>query len=78
MPKRTKEKILVTVALYLLWIILGTLGFLPSFFHDSYMGQSHSVFNPISALLDLILYIFLTYVIVTVIFGVIDSRTKNK
>lgn len=76
MPKRTKEKFLATASLYLFWIVLGTLGFLPSFFHDTNMGQSHSIFNPLSILLDLALYVFLTFVIVTVAFGIIDSRTK--
>jgi hypothetical protein len=73
MENRTKHKILATSALYLMWITLGNFGLLPSFFHDSEIGRSHSLFNPLSILLDLALYVFLTYVAVAVIFGVMDQ-----
>ncbi len=42
------------------------------------MGQSHSIFNPLAALLDIALYVLLTFVLVTIIFGVIDHTSGEK
>ena len=78
MTKRTKQKILATGFFYLLFIVLGTFGFLPSIFFRSYLGQTHSIFAPISALLDILLYVFVTYVLVTVLFGVFGDHNRKK
>ncbi len=78
MTKRTKQKILATVCFYLLFIVLGTFGFLPSIFFRSYLGQTHSIFAPISALLDVLLYVFVTFVLVTIIFDIIVDRLRKK
>jgi len=78
MNNRTNQKILATVLFYLLFIVLGTFGYLPSPFFRSEMGQSHSIFSPISALLDIFLYVFITFVLVTVIFDVIGGYFRKK
>jgi len=77
MTNRTKQKVLATAILYLLWIVLGTFGILPSFFYDTYIGQTHSIFRPFGALLEIALYVFLTYVLVTVIFGAMDRISEK-
>lgn len=77
MSNRTKQKILATGFFYLLFIVIGTLGYLPSVFFQSYLGQTHSIFAPISALLDVLFYIFVTYVLVSVLFGVFDNRSRE-
>lgn len=61
MSKRVKQKILANVFLWLLWIVLGTLGVLPSFFLDSYIGQSHSIFRPLALILEIILYVLYSF-----------------
>lgn len=78
MPKRVKQKILANIILWLLWVVLGTIGVLPLFFSGSYIGQSHSIFRPLAALLDTILYIFATFVIVTVGFAIADQILHKK
>ena len=79
MTNRTKQKILATVFFYLLFIVLGIFGFLPSIFFRSYLGQTHSIFAPMGALLDIVFYVFVTFFLVTVIFDVFgDFVRKNK
>ena len=72
-----KQKLLVTLIFYLAWIVLGTLGFLPAFFHDTPMGRSHSIFNPLTIILDVAIYIAVTHLLVTIIFALL-SRTSRK
>jgi hypothetical protein len=72
-----KQKVLSSLALYVLWIILGLFGVLPTF-SGSYLGQSmatsHSVFIIVPALLDLAIYVLITQVLVEVIFSVLKDR----
>jgi hypothetical protein len=39
---------------------------------NSDLGNSHTIFNPLSALLDMIVYIFITHAVVTAVFGIYD------
>lgn len=78
MTNRTKQKILATGFFYLLFMVLGTLGFLPSIFFDSHLGQTHSIFAPMSVLLEILLYVFVTFVLVTLIFDIIVDQVVKK
>ena len=75
MRTRTKEKILVGLVLFLVWISAGTLGLLPAF-SNTYVGQSHSIFAPMAVLLDIVIYILITHSLVTAIFWIYDRIAR--
>lgn len=68
------RKLVTTLIVYLILIIVGQFGILPTFFFDSDLGQSHSVFSPIAVLLDLGMYMLLTYFLVNALFWAYDRR----
>jgi len=77
MTTKRRKTIAVTAVVCVIWIALGSFGFLPSFFFNTYLGQSHSLFAPMAALLDLALYVFFAYVLATIIVGVIGSTSRR-
>jgi len=77
MQVRTKYKILVTLLIWLLLIVAGSVYGLPTYFTSTDLGRSHSIFAPLAVLLDVGIYIALSQIIVASIFTAYDWYTSR-
>jgi hypothetical protein len=59
-----KNKILVTLLLYLFWIIAGAAGLLPSFSRLVFGDPGHSILAPVFAIADVLIYVLITHAVV--------------
>lgn len=72
MQVQPKYTILVTLLIWLMLIVVGSIYGLPTYFTSTDLGRSHSIFAPLAVLLDVAIYIALSQIIVASIFTVYD------